>query len=151
MSGERPSPLWPEGLRKERNLPPVESQGIQSPARSDIPSVPKQEAGSGIKKPEIQSRVQNEVSGHLGNSAERQGSQESNIILPSYLDSAQRHFAAEWIQPKKEVLHGWDNFAELAFDMANLLSKPDNAAIPEHDIDAYDYEEEVGKHLPADE
>jgi hypothetical protein len=26
MSGERPVPLWPEGLRKERKLPPVENQ-----------------------------------------------------------------------------------------------------------------------------
>jgi hypothetical protein len=35
--------------------------------------------------------------------------------------------------------------------MANLLSKPDNGAIPEHDIDSRDHADLVGKHLPADE
>jgi hypothetical protein len=30
MSGERPLPLWPEGLRKGRNLPPVENQRTEA-------------------------------------------------------------------------------------------------------------------------
>jgi hypothetical protein len=52
MSGERPSPLWPEGLRKRLSLPPVESQRTQAPASGDTSFVPKQDAGSGIQKPE---------------------------------------------------------------------------------------------------
>jgi hypothetical protein len=52
MSGERPSPLWPEGLRKRHNLPPVESQQRQASASGDTFFVPKQAAGSGGKKPE---------------------------------------------------------------------------------------------------
>jgi hypothetical protein len=49
---ERPSPLWPEGLRKGRNLPPVENQRRQTPASDDRSFVPNQEAGNGGKKPE---------------------------------------------------------------------------------------------------
>jgi hypothetical protein len=113
--------------------------------------MPKQGAGSGGQKPEYQQGGQIASKEQVGSPTESQGNQESNITLPSYLDSTRRQFAAEWIQPKKEVLHGWDNFAELAFDMANLLSKPDNAAIPERDIEAQDSEELVGKHIPADE
>jgi hypothetical protein len=52
MSGERPSPLWPEGLRKRHNLPPVESQRTQAPASGDTSFVPKQVGGSGGKKPD---------------------------------------------------------------------------------------------------
>jgi hypothetical protein len=88
---------------------------------------------------------------HLGSLTERPSHQKSRIILPEYLDRIDRRSAAEWTQPKKELLHGWDNFAELAFDMANLLHKPDNPAIPAHDIDARDHADLVGKHLPADE
>ena len=106
--------------------------------------------GRGIK-PESQQGGQIAVHGQVSSPIERQGSQESNAVFPSYLDATDRHFATEWIQPKREVLHGWDNFAELAFDMANLLHKPDNPAIPLHDIDDRDYEDLVGKHLPADE
>ena len=40
MSGERPSPLWPEALRKERNLPPVENQQRQTPSTGESSGVP---------------------------------------------------------------------------------------------------------------
>jgi hypothetical protein len=150
MSGERPSPLWPEGFRKERNLPAVESRRTQAPSSGETSFVPKQGAGSGGQKPENQGR-QIASTEQVDSPTERQANQESNTVLPPYLDDADRHFATEWIQPKKEVLHGWDNFAELAFDMANLLPKPDNAALAPDDIENQDYEDLVGKHLPADE
>ena len=42
MSGERPAPLWPEGLRKRLSLPPVESQRPQAPPTGESSRVPKQ-------------------------------------------------------------------------------------------------------------
>jgi hypothetical protein len=35
MSGERLSPLWPEGLRKKLTLPPLENQRTQAPSRGE--------------------------------------------------------------------------------------------------------------------
>jgi hypothetical protein len=149
MSGERP--LWPEGLRKERNLPPVESQRTRTPASGDRSFVPKHEAGSSGQKPESHQGDQTAAPRQLDNPAEGLGNQERRIVLPDYLDRIDRRSASEWIQPKKELLHGWDNFAELAFDMANLLPKPDDPAIPAHDIRAQDEQDLIQKHMPADE
>jgi hypothetical protein len=127
VNDQRPMSTTPEGRPNNLDL-------------SSLRPLPKErEVGSGVKKPESQQGGQNAAPGHVGTPVERQSNQVSNVIFPSYLDDTDRHFAAEWIQPKKEVLHGWDNFAELAFDMANCLHKPDNAAIPPHDIDARDH------------
>jgi hypothetical protein len=115
------------------------------------PAPEQRRLGSGFMKPESQQGGQIAVPRGERHPTERQSNQERNILLPSYLDRIDRRSASEWIQPKKEVLHGWDNFAELAFDMANLLPKPDNVALFPNEIEAQDYENEVGKHLPADE
>ena len=45
---------------------------------------------------------------------------------------------------------GWNSFAEYAFDVSNLLSKPTNPAVSPDDIDVLDEEELIGKRMPAD-
>jgi hypothetical protein len=151
MSGERPSPLWPEGLRKKHNLPPVENQRTQPPASGDTSSVPKQEAGSGEKKLDNLNRSQNATAGHVGSRIERQGNQDSNAVLPAYLSGILRETSTRWLRPDKEVLakKGWDTFAEYAVDKADFLPKPENPSIPKWDIDARDEDALDREHMDA--
>jgi hypothetical protein len=115
-----------------------------------LQAAPEQGRFPGVSKPEPKTGGQHADPEQGSPPAERQPNHESNIMFPTFLDRTGRHHAAEWIQPKKEVLHGWDNFAELAFDVANFLPKPDNAAIPPSDVFAQDFEDMIGKHDPAD-
>jgi len=52
MSGERPSPLWPEGLRNRLKLPPVENQRTEAPTKGVSAPVAK---GPELNKPGEQS------------------------------------------------------------------------------------------------
>jgi hypothetical protein len=131
----------------EPNPKPLNSVGTEN-HMSDL-----QERGGfrgRVVKPKSSQEGQTAATRQVGSPTERQVSQGRKIELPAYFNDTDRHFASEWVQPKKEVLHGWDNFAELAFDMANLLHKPDDPASPAYDIDDRDHDDLVGKHLPAD-
>jgi hypothetical protein len=135
MSGERPLPLWPEGLRKKLNLPPVENQRTTTPSRSDTFVVPKQRQGT---TPPEQRGMGSGVQ-----QTESRGEQAINAVLPSYIremDSEDRDRISYKLVPDKEFLKemGWDNFAELSLDLSSLLPKPQGPII------TLDYETQRG-------
>jgi hypothetical protein len=80
---------------------------------------------------------------------ENQGNRDIKPILPSYLGSISREADSQWLHPNKELLKGWDSFAEYAFDVANIIRKPYMPSIPMEDVEARQ-DEEWGMHMPAD-
>ena len=83
--GQRPTPLWPEVLRKEGlkkglTLPPVERQRTQAPTNGDTSFVPKQEAGSGGKKPDEQKQQPANPPHELSEYYRREQEQHSGVL-----------------------------------------------------------------------
>jgi hypothetical protein len=100
--------------------------------------VPKHRDGA---QPREHNGGQSATSGSGEHRASRQENQEPKVILPSYLNNILREGAeSRWLHRRKdkEVLRGWDSLAEYAFDMADLLPKPNTPNIPKNDIDAID-------------
>jgi hypothetical protein len=84
---------------------------------------------------------------------ENQTNQESKLKLPSYLTDYAREILTErFTHHTKESLEGtgWDSFAELVFDGANILPKPNRPNIPPDDLDAIDEEDKL-QHMDAND
>lgn len=84
---------------------------------------------------------------------EKQKNQEPKAILPSYYNDIFREADSQWLHPKKdkELLKGWDSFAEYAFDMADIIAKPNRPNIPKDDIEALDEDTQIAHGMTADE
>jgi hypothetical protein len=119
--------------------------------RSLKPLPQKREVGSGVKRLASHPEGEHAVSSHAPNAGERQENQEHKLILPSYLPRRAHEILKErFTHHTKESLEGtgWDSFAELVFDRANILPKPDKPNIPPDDLDTLDEEGKL-KHFSA--
>jgi hypothetical protein len=105
MSGERPAPLWPEGLRKEHNLPPVENQRRQTPPTGESSVVAKQGEDT---QPREQRGVQRSSTRPLGQelpgtSSSEQGGKQAEHTVETPRPRRQRREQREEAKPTQPI------------------------------------------------
>jgi hypothetical protein len=113
MRGERPVPLWPEGLRKGLILPPVENPRRQVEALGKSPPAGSRQEIEAIAPSYLDDRARFVFSLRLN--PDRKPGTDPGDRLPEY--------------------HGWDGLAEVMVDFSGFVPKPDNPSIPYEDIE----------------